>query len=58
LVLDQSIKMLATNELGRIGGLPVSPSGRLADSGEEKEIHHALERKKPPVMLDLRWSSH
>jgi hypothetical protein len=38
LVLDQSVKMLAANELGRIGRTSSFPAGRLTDAGEEKSL--------------------
>jgi hypothetical protein len=45
LVLDQSIKMLAANELGRIGRTSTFPTYRLAEAGEVKKIPYASEKK-------------
>ena len=45
LVLDRSIKMLAVNELSRIGETSSFPSCRLADA-REKRLHHASEGER------------
>ena len=44
--LDRSIKMLVANELGGIGRTSSFTTGRLADTREEKKIHHATEGER------------
>ena len=58
LVLDQSIKMLAANELGRIGRISSFLPGGLADEGEEKTCAMFQREKEPQAMRDLGWSGH
>jgi hypothetical protein len=53
LVLDQSIKVLVANELGRIGGTLSFSTGRLVDMGG-KRIHHALERERVTIHVRSR----
>jgi hypothetical protein len=43
--------MLMSNELGGIGRTPSFTTGRLADAGEEKIIHHVTEGSHQPYEI-------
>ena len=47
LVLDQSIKILMANELGRIDGRDLQFSCRQASRAKGESFHHALEEPQP-----------
>jgi hypothetical protein len=49
--LSPSIRMLMSNELGGIGRTPSFTTGRLADAGEEKIIHHVTEGSHQPYEI-------
>ena len=55
LVLERSIGMLVTIELGRIDRTCSFPTGRLVGTEEEKSIHHSSEGHRAITHVRSEW---